>query len=532
MKTVISGGTIYDGSGSPPVCKDILIQNGVIAGIGDFKELPDADYMDAHGKAVTPGFIDSHRHGDFAVFTDPDFGKGELAQGITTILNGNCGMSAAPAVEATRKQWYGFLEPCLGTAPKKERWNSFSQYLDSLQKRKLPLEMGALVGTGSIKTAVKGFSSSPWSRKEIFQAQNLLMEALDAGACGISCGIMYVPECYSTAEDYIEILRPAAAYGRPLSCHMRGEGDLLLQAVEEVIQIAVKTGLSLNISHFKVTGKKNWKKILPQAIDRIQKSRSQGQDITVDFYPYTGGSTTLLTLLPPDCQRENTEETLEWLSKKSGVEQLRKGLLRSYPEWDNMVQAIGWERIVISSVITEGNKTCQGHTIPEICEMYGDEDEAACVARLLCQEEGKAGIIVMSMDPEDVKMVAQLPFASVISDGLYGSPGFPHPRLHGAFPRIWREFVKKQEILTPEAAIYKMSGLPAWRYGLNDRGMIREGMRADINLFDPEEFGDTATFTSPGTLAKGMDTVLIAGQPVWQDGKWNKVCCAGVVRAR
>lgn len=531
MKTVILGGTVYDGSGGPPVEQDILVENGRILDVGRFSYIEDAVRINAAGKAVTPGFIDAHRHGDFAVFTDKGLGEAELAQGITTMLVGNCGMSAAPTGRAFRKQWYDFLEPCLGKPPGTEGWDTFPQYLDQLEKTDLPLNVGALIGLGSVKTAVKGFSPEKWTEEEMKVGQKLVTEALEAGAWGISCGIMYVPECYWSSKEYIELLRPAAVYKRPLCCHLRGEGDGLEAAVEEAAGVALEAGLALHISHFKVTGRKNWRKTLPRVIEKIRRYREEGQDITVDFYPYTGGSTTLLTLVPPCCQEGDMRDVLNRLSTKEGVRRLRKELLKDHPGWENMVKAIGWERVIISSVVTEKNREAQGLTLPRICEIYGDEDEAASMARLLVEEEGKAGIIVMSMDPEDVETAAKLPYGSVISDALYGAPDFPHPRLYGAFARVWSEYVMKQGILSPQEAVYKMSGLPAGRFGLEDRGLIQKGRRADINVFDPERFCDTATFTRPVRLAEGMDTVLIDGQAVWENGRWTGRRQANALRA-
>lgn len=531
MKTVILGGTVYDGSGGAPACKDVLIENGRILDVGCFYQIEDAVRINAEGKAVTPGFIDSHRHGDFALFTDTGLGEAELAQGITTMLVGNCGMSAAPARKELREEWYGFIEPCLGKPPKEPAWETFPEYLNQLEKRDLPLNVGALIGLGSVKTAVKGFSATTWTSQEMREGQRLVLEALEAGAWGISCGIMYTPERYWSSKEYVELLRPAAVYKRPLCCHMRGEGDGLVEAVDEAIEIASKSGLSLNISHFKATGKKNWRKSLPRAVERIRQAREEGQDITVDFYPYTGGSTTLMTLLPPGCQKEDMKSTLSWLSQKEGVQKLRKELLKDHPGWENMVKAIGWQRILVSSVITDKNQGAQGRDLPQVCEKYGDEDEAACMARLLVEEEGKVGIIVMSMDPQDVDMAAGLSYGAVISDGLYGAPGFPHPRLYGAFARVWSDYVMRRRVLTPQEAVYKMSGMPAWRFGLRDRGLIQKGMRADINLFDPEKFHDTATFTHPVSLAEGMDMVLIDGQAVWDKGKWVRGRKANLSRA-
>ena len=539
MKIILKGGSVYDGAGNPPMQAELFLDQGVIwrivprgSEVGKALERAwekDAVILDVRGKAVTPGFIDSHRHGDFAVFTNPDFGKAELAQGITTAFFGNCGMSAAPTAEWSKKEWYDFMEPCLGKAPFGKQFLSMGTYFQEAAKQKLPLQTGSLVGMGSVRTAVKGFSSSPWTEREQKKGQELIREALEAGAMGISCGIMYTPECYTSTEEYVELLKPAAAYGRPLCCHIRSEGNHLAEAVDEVIAIGQKTGLPVNISHFKVFGRQNWKKTLHRAIEQIERARGEGQDVTVDFYPYTAGSTTLMTLIPPCCLKETIEKTIDFLCSDKGLALLRKEIMKEQPDWDNMVQSIGWERVIVS--FAQNNKDCQGLTIPEICRRMGDEDEAACMARILCEENGNVGIIVMSMAPEDVDTVARLPYSAVISDGLYGAGEFPHPRLYGAFPRILRDFVRERGILSMQQAIYKMSGLTAQRFRMKDRGLIQEGMRADLNVLDLEKVRDTATFQVPRALAEGVEYVLVGGNVVWNQGKLERDFSAGMLLA-
>lgn len=533
MRTLVKNGRICDGTGAPVRPADLLLEDGRIAAVEPAGSLDcvSAEVLDASGKLVTPGFIDSHRHADFAALTDPDFGEAELSQGITTMLVGNCGMSAAPATELSRREWYPYIEPCLGKPPAEQEFSDFDSYLRALEEHGAALETGALVGIGSVKCAVKGFAETPWTDGEMELAQDYLCRALEAGAFGMTCGIMYQPECYSTMEEYVRLLRPTARYGRPLCCHMRSEGDRLPDAVDEVIRITAEAGLPLNISHFKVFGRQNWGCTLPRVIEKIERARSAGQDITVDFYPYTGGATTLMTLIPPVCLRGSTRQTLDWLSTPEGVDTLRRELRRDQPGWDNMVFSIGWDRVLISSVQREENRRFQGLSIPRACELAGDEDETAFMVRLLCEEQGKVGIIVMSMDPADVDLVAKLPYAGVISDALYGAPDFPHPRLYGAFPRVLRDMVRERGVLTLEEAVHKMTGLTARRFGMTDRGELLPGKRADLNILDPDTVCDCADFLHPKRTAKGLQRVMIAGQTVWLDEKRTQQRPAHVMRA-
>lgn len=514
MKTLITGGMLYDGTGAPPLQSCLLIEDGKIAEIGQIPPQAADTVLDAAGMAVTPGFIDSHRHADLAALADPDFGTLELAQGITTCLTGNCGLAPFPSSPKTFAGVLDFIEPCLGKAPEGLRPGSFSDYLQQLEHRALPLNVGGLAATGAVKAAIKGYEKTPFSPQEMEDARQLLQHALECGAFGLSAGIMYTPECYSSSGEFIRLLCAASPFSRPMSCHIRGEGDSLLASIKEALSLAAGANLPLNISHFKSVGCRNWREQIYRAIEAIEAARNRGQDVTVDFYPYTGGSTTLLTLIPPSLTGSTAEETLRALSAPDGAEKLRKDLLRDWPGWDNMVGSIGWERVIISSVNEPGHKPLQGKSVTEICRESGEE-EAAFICRLLADERGKVGVVLMSMDPADVDAVARLPYSMVISDSLYGAPDCPHPRLYGSFGRIFRDMVRERGILSFEQAVHKMTGMTAERFHLTGRGFLRPGYAADINIFDPELFGDRGDYSRPKQLCQGMQTVLVGGHIVW-----------------
>ncbi|MCI8441657.1 MAG: amidohydrolase family protein [Provencibacterium sp.] len=514
MKTLITGGLVYDGTGAPPLQADVLFEDGKILEIGRIPPEAADTLLAAEKKAVTPGFIDSHRHADLAALADPDFGEAELAQGITTCLTGNCGLAPFPSRPQTFPEVLDFIEPCLGSAPPGLQPGSFADYLKQLQGKSWPLNIGGLAATGAVKAAVKGYGKSPFTRQEMADAQQMLKEALLSGAFGLSAGIMYTPECYSSKEEFIRLLAPAAPFARPLCCHIRGEGDSLVASVQEAISLADEAGLPLNISHFKSVGCRNWREQIFRAIEKIEAARSRGQDVTVDFYPYTGGSTTLLTLIPPSLTGSTTGETLRALDAPDGAERLKKDLLRDWPGWDNMVDSIGWERVIISSVARQENKPLQGRDVAEICQKSG-EDEAAFICRLLVEEQGKVGVVLMSMDQADVDTVARLPYSMVISDSLYGAPDCPHPRLFGSFGRIFRDMVRERGILCFEEALHKMTGMTAERFGLKGRGFLRPGYVADINIFSPEAFGDRGDYSHPRQLCQGMEMVFVGGRMVW-----------------
>jgi len=528
MKTLIKDGLIYDGSLGEPYLSDILLVEDRIARIAQVIAEPDAMVIDARNLIVTPGFIDSHRHADFAISHDSQFGFSELSQGITTILVGPCGMSAAPYREGKSEEWYSFMQPCLGPAPDNAP-KTMQSYLDGIAGQELPLNVGALVGMGSIRSAVKGSDSSPWSERELDEASAMLIEAAASGVFGVSAGIMYTPEYYSTKDDYIRLLASIGNPQLPFVCHMRNEGDGLLEAVEEVIDIARGANVPLNISHFKAFGKENWGKQIMQAIALIERAQSEGQRITVDFYPYTGGATTLMTLVPPACLKKSTYETIQFLNTELGISLLRREIVRKQRGWDSMVEAIGWDRIILSSVVTKKNRQFQGMDLHAIALAVG-VDESAVLVRILTEENGNAGIIVMSMDQRDVDTIACLPYASVISDSLYGSPDFPHPRLNGAFVKMLEDYSFNRAVVKPQVAIHKMTQKVAADYQISDRGNIKEGFIADLSIIKPDTLNAEASFVEPLKISKGIERVLLSGQEVYRNGVMTGLYAGSVLR--
>lgn len=519
MRTWIKNGLIYDGEGKAPYPSGIVIEDGRIEAVTQ-EEAVCADCVeDAQGYVVTPGFIDTHRHCDIEVLNNPDFGELELAQGLTCVVAGNCGLAPVPAPKSRRKEIFDFLEPCLGMGGELFPMESFRDYIGYLEKRKLPLSFGSYIGTGTLKAAVKGYGKSAFTQKEMDFVKAYIREGLQDGALGLSMGIMYQPECYSSRNELVNMLSSAAPFNRPLACHIRGEGDNLIPSIEEMIGIADEAGIPLNISHFKATGTKNWGRSIGRAIEKIEEARDRGQDVTVDFYPYCGGSTTLISLVPPSVMEGSIDKTLIKLGTKQGKEKMKKELYREHEGWDNMVMAIGWERILISSVTRPENRRFGGMDMKAASLSAGYEEPSDFLSDLLSAERGKVGIIVLSMSKEDVDMVAKLPYSMVISDSLYGSGDFPHPRLYGSFPKMIREYVRERGVLTMEEAIRKMTLLPAKRLNLNDRGRIAAGCWGDLNIFKPAAVRDKAVYGDSRQLSEGFHLVMVNGEIAVRDGK-------------
>lgn len=529
---LIKNATLYDGLGHPGTPGDLLVDGGTIRRIG--RDLPAqraGRVFDAAGKVLCPGFIDIHRHCDMKLIGAADFGGQELLQGITTTVVGNCGISLTPAPRdpGVCRALRDFQEPVLGAVPASAP-SEYADYLAALKANRQAMNVAAMPGTGSIRVTVKGFSSDPYTPAESARARALVEQALDLGAPGVSLGIMYLPECYTTPEEYTRILEPVGRAHRVLTVHIRAEGNRMVQSVAEAIEIARLAGCALEISHFKSCGRPNWRRDIHRAIGLIDRARAEGQDVTCDFYPYDSGSTALTTMLPPDMVHGDLPGALAYLGTAEGVREFTEKVRQPYDDWDNFALLLGWDRILISSVRQEKFRPMLGMSISEASETFGYPTPESLAAALMHEDEGKTAIINRSMCQEDIDTVARLPYSTVISDAIYAETDSPHPRMYGAFPKIIREYVRERGLLTLEQAIYKMTGQPAARMRLPDRGILREGYAADLLVFDPAVFRDNATYDAPTRPATGLALVLVNGQVAVENGSRTTACAGSVLQ--
>ena len=524
MKTLIVNGQLLDGLGHDPVRADLVIEGDRITEIGLLSDAEADRRIDAAGRLVTPGFVDIHRHPDMAVLSE-SFGPGESAQGITSLVGGNCGLSSVPMNPRHEQECRAFLAPVLG-AGEATAFDSMESYFRCAERRGLPVNLGMLAAAGAIKIWAKGFEASPFTHAEMDRARAMLRTMLEEGALGVSLGIMYTPECYTATGEYIRWLQAAAPFGRPLCCHIRGEGNSLLSSVQEVINIGKAVGLPVHISHFKSTGIRNWGVLIHRAIDLIEKARASGQDVTADFYPYDAAASTLLSLVPPDLQAMYRGEPCRTAAGKELREKMKRVLYGPTPGWDNMVQDIGGGRILLTGA--PGAESFAGMNFEEITEHMGLEDPCDAMCEILALTGGQAAVVLQSMSGEDLKTIARLPYTFLISDALYGS-GAAHPRQKGAFPRFLREFVP--QVLSLPEAIRKMTSMPADRLGIRDRGRLARGCFADVAVFSWDEFGDCATFSAPDLPARGMYRLLLNGETVWKDESRTDLKPGRILRA-
>lgn len=520
---IIKGGTIYDGTGAEPVTADLYAEEGVITQIGSEIHRNAELEIDAKGLAVTPGFVDIHRHCDKSPFDfsngTSNYGEVLLRQGITTVVTGNCGISMYPVNgnPAVRKEMQDYYLPVLGDYKNYGDVTDYESYMKKLSGCSLPVNTAAMVGMGAVRAAVSGFREGPLTKEERIRCREIIEDALRQGAPGVSIGLMYLPEVYETTAELGEILKLLGDWDRILTAHIRGEGDSLVKSVEEAIEIARLSESRLEISHFKSCGLANWGTEIFRAMELIEAAQKEGMEVNCDFYPYDCGSTTLMSLIPPAFINGSIPGAIEKMATEEGKEELRKMLHQTYDDWDNYVISLGWDKAVISSVTKEENRWKIGKNICEIAEEGGYEDEVEAAAELLVSEKGTVAMIIRSMQQSDIDAIARLPYSCVISDAIYAETDRPHPRMYGAFPHFLHDYGVARKVLPIPEAIAKMTGIPAKRMRMKDRGFIKEGYRCDINVFDLNEIKGQATYVNPTEYATGIRYCIINGRVAVKD---------------
>ena len=466
----------------------------------------------AHGYVVTPGFIDIHRHGDAEVFR-PGFGELELAQGLTSIVNGVCGLSLAPFGDTHRDALLKYLQPVTGELDPKIPTASMGAYLGALKD--LPLNVGMMVGGGTIRSDAFGYA--PQDPTDYTPIHRRIEESLSQGALGVSLGLGYAPECFYSTESLIRALAPLKDSSYPIAVHMREEGDMVCQAMEEMITVAKALHCPLRISHLKAMGMRNWGNKIPTALSLMDRARQEGVDVSCDVYLYEAGSTQLLHLLPPDFLAGGVDVISARLREPDKIAELRHRI-ETGRDFDNIAQMIGWDNIIVSSLQLPQYQPLVGKTLTEISDLLS-MDPVACLCRLLSDERCAVTMIDRINSEEDICTILRDPYSSVISDATYPAKGLPHPRVYGTYPRLIERFVLEKKTLTLEEAIRKCTSLPAQALGLKGKGILKPGMDADICIFRPQDLRENATFENPRQLSTGMEQVFVNGLPVIAKGR-------------
>lgn len=513
----IEGATVVDGTGRPGARADVGIRDETIVAVGDLSREPAGTRLHAAGKVLTPGFIDMHSHSDWRL---PGNRRAEskIRQGVTTEVVGNCGFSPAPASTE-------FLDELRAFALFVPRgmdfaWRSVGEWLAALDRGGTALNVVQLVGHGALRIAAMGFARRPPTAGELARMQHLMAEAMGEGAWGLSTGLIYAPGSYAQAGEIVEVARMAARFRGLYASHIRGEGATLLPAVREAIRVGREAEMPVQISHIKAAGRPNWGRVA-DALALVDAARAEGLDVMADVYPYTASSTMLRTLLPDWALEGGIPAMLERLRDPDARARIRKELEAPDPG-GSLLDRIGWEHIMIAYCARR--KDAEGRRLSEIAAARGT-DPIDAVFELLVDEGGGATMILFQLDEADLRRALVHPQVMIGSDGSALAPygelgaGKPHPRSYGTFPRVLGLYAREQRLLSLAQAVHKMTGLPARRLGLRDRGEVRPGARADLVVLDPRRVADQATYEDPHRYPVGIEHVLVNGRFVIKDGE-------------
>lgn len=522
---LIRNGKVIDGSGAAAENKDMILEKGKILDVGHFEGVQADQTIDAKGLVVCPGFIDMHSHEDGTNAFLPE-ADGFVAQGITTVVTGNCGISVAPMSEAIKEQAFSLMGAAANLVPF-SAWNSFGSYLDFLTKNGISINVFPLVGQGAIRAAVMDQTAERPSEEQMQQMQELVIRCMEEGATGISTGLIYPPGSYASTEELVEVTRPVGKRGGIYFSHVRGEAETLLDAIQEEITIGQKTGAAIEHSHYKAMQPENWDKALI-GLQMIEKARSEGIDMTADMYPYTAGSTRLIALLPEWAQEGGLSDIFTRMSDPA----IRQKMTESMKS-GGVFRMDDWSKVMIP---TSANPAHVGRNIAEMAAEVGKTPHDWIYDAIL-ETKGNIAIILFTMSEENIKMEMQHPAMMFGTDG-FGMPfegpfatGAPHPRNFATFPRILGKYVREEKVISLEEAIWKMCGFPAQKLRLKERGLIKKGYKADIVLLNPATVIDKADFINPFQRSPGIETVFVNGVMVYRQGVHTKAR-PGVITSR
>ena len=501
---LIRGGILFDGTGAPGAENDVAITDGRIAEIGRGIAGDARKLIDAQDLAVAPGFIDIKTHSDFTLPINPK-AESKVRQGVTTEIIGHCGFSVAPALPGKVELLKDYLSPSAPWLPFRE--TSFPDYLDSFPAT--AVNAGMLVGHNTLRLMVMGMAERAPSADEMARMIALLEEALAAGALGMSSGLFTPPGSYAAAAEMIALGHVLKRHNAGYFTHLRDESSKVIAAVEEAIDVAAQCGVHVEIVHFKCSGTDNWGKAAT-ALAMIAGAKARGLDVDCDAYPYAAGSNPLKNLLPQWVQAGGVAAMIARLGEPGTRQKIRDDIARD--GLNNWGRIPSWDCVQIS--ISPHLPQYAGRTIAALAAERG-ADPVDVLCDYLADDQGATRVLVTSISENDIRTILASPTALVGSDGNCVAPygtvgkGLPHPRFYGTFPRVLNHYVREENVLPLALAIHKMTGATARALKLKDRGLVREGYRADIAIFDPADFKDRATYADPHQFPSGARTTVI-----------------------
>jgi len=506
---LITNARIIDGTGGPSVTGSVGVRDGRIAGVGRVSG-PALRTIDAGGKVLAPGFIDPHSHSDFSLLTDGN-AESKIRQGVTTEVIGESGSAAPQKPSATRA------------------WSDFAGYFAALETSKISVNLLSYVGLGQVREFVMGNDDREPTPDELAKMTAAVADAMKQGAYGTATGLIYTPNAYAKLPELIALSRPAAAAGGLYVSHLRYDGDKWREGIQEAIAVGEGAHLPVQILHLKITGAKNFGR-MKDAIALIAAAQKRGVEISANQYPYVASSTGLIQTIPPWAHEGGNAKLVARLKDPVTRERIRKEMDDPNPTWENRLLSAGtWHNVQIASLPARtgtdtGYKRFEGWRVDDAAKEMG-RDPYDFVFEMLIANGGSVSCVWFIIDESDLKLAMQQPWVSVGSDGsalAVSGPlrtGVPHPRNFGTFPRVLGKYVREEHVITLEQAIHKMSGLTASQLHIADRGLIKDGLAADLVILDPATVADRATFTDPFQYPVGIPTVIVNGRVVLDEGR-------------
>ena len=530
LDIILKNGFVVDGAGNPKFRADVGVMDGKIVKIGGLGSSKADRVIDAKGLVVSPGFIDVHTHSDFELLANPR-AESKIRQGVTTEVVGNCGMSAAPLRGEYASKTAKSIRDKYGLTLD---WSSFKEYFNRLEKQGVAVNIVSLVGHGNIRECVMDLENRPPTKEEMKEMKALVAQAMEEGAFGLSTGLVYPPGRFADTIELIELSKVVAKYGGIYASHIRGERETLIEATREAIEIGEKAGVPVEISHHpaKIGA---WGKS-KETLKMIEDARARGVDVTCDLHTYSAGQTWLMALLPPWAQEGGPKKIIETLSDPEARERIKQDMVEEKfpgPGPCGLVKRGMWNKLMLT--YCEKNKDLIGKNFAEIAKIRG-VDPFDAVFDILIEEETAGMIVGFYYGVEDIRRVLEHPASMIGSDGYALAPygilgkGKNHPRSYGTFPMVLARYVRERKVLTLEEAVRKMTSLPAQKLGLRDRGLLREGMWADIVMFDSNRVLDKATYDEPYQYPEGIENVLVDGQVVIEESVHTGTLSGKVLR--
>lgn len=515
---VLKGGTVYDGTGGKPRVTDVAIRRDLIVGLGDFPPESTKSVIDAKGLAVAPGFINMLSWSTESLIEDGR-SQGEIREGVTTEIMGE-GFSMGPLNDRIKERMLSQQ----GDIKYEIKWNTLAEYLRYLEGRGVSCNVASFIGATTIREYVIGLEDKQPTPEQLEQMRQLVRQEMEAGALGIGTSLIYPPAFYAKTEELIELCKVAAKSKGKYISHMRSEGNRLLEAIDELLRISKEAAIPAEIYHIKAAGQSNWSKA-DAMLAKVEEARKSGLKITADMYTYPAAGTGLTACLPPWTQDGGDPALFKRLRDPATREKIAAEVRTPSDKWENLYLAAGSpEKILLSGFKSDKLKPLTGKSLAEIAKMRA-KDPVETLMDLISEDESRIDSIYFVMSEENLKKEIAKPWVSFGSDEASQAPegnfvkSNCHPRAYGNFARVLGKYVREEKVLTLEEAIRKLSGQPATNLGLDRRGLLQEGMFADVVVFDPATVGDRATFEKPHQYSVGMKHVFVNGVQVLKDGE-------------